>query len=140
MQGGLAQLTNLPLVFIATLKEKIMECSQCGTSLLADSSFCHKCGAPVQAGTDVGDSAPGQRVFMADDATTLVWQSGESSVKIKLAASDLSTADDGEQEHTVYSIEDLVRLLRENANVAEAEDAEFDPTNEVIFHIFTAWR
>jgi len=113
-----------------------MECSQCGTNLLADSNFCHKCGTPVKAEADVGDGAPVERVFKAKDATTLIWRSGESGVKIKLAASDLSASGD-EEEYNVHSIEDLVRLIRDKPS--SVEEPEYDPS-EVLFHIFTAWR
>jgi hypothetical protein len=115
-----------------------MKCSQCGINLLADSNFCHGCGTPVKTEGDVADGASVERVFKAKDATTLIWQTGESGVKIKLAASDLSASPD-EDEYKVYSIEELVRLIRDNPDIAKKEEAEYDP-NEMIFHIFTAWR
>ncbi len=104
---------------------------------MADSNFCHGCGAPVKTEVDGGDSVPVERVYKAKDATTLVWQSGESGVKIKLAASDLSASHD-EEEHKVHSFEDLVRLIRDKPS--SVEEDEHDYSSEVIFHIFTAWR
>jgi hypothetical protein len=115
-----------------------MKCSRCNIDLLAGSNFCHGCGTPVKSEEDVTNGTSVERVFKAKDATTLIWQTGESGVKIKLAASDLS-ASPGEEEHKVYSIEELVRLIRDNPDIAKKEEAEYDP-NEMIFHIFTAWR
>jgi hypothetical protein len=110
-----------------------MKCSRCGIDLLADSNFCHSCGTPVKTEVDVADSVSDEKVFKAKDATTLVWQPGESGAKIKLAASDLSAPHD-EEEHKVHSIEDLLHLIRPRPSSVE------DVSNEVIFHIFTAWR
>jgi hypothetical protein len=112
-----------------------MKCSRCGIDLLDGSNFCHICGTSVKIEGDVADSVSDEIVFKAKDATTLVWQPGESGAKIKLAASDLS-ASHGKEEHKVHSIEDLVHLIRGRPSSRSVDDV----SNEVIFHIFTAWR
>jgi uncharacterized membrane protein YvbJ len=113
-----------------------MKCTQCGTDLLAESNFCHKCGTSLKSDVDVASPVLAERVFDAKDATTFIWQSGESGIKLKLAASNLSASRE-EEEHTVYSIEELVRHIRGKPN--KTKEAGYDP-NEIIFHIFTAWR
>ena len=113
-----------------------MKCSRCGIDLLEASNFCHICGTPVKTEVDVADSVSGERVFKAKDAVTLVWLAIESGAKIKLAASDLRPSGE-EEEQKAHSIEDLVRLILDKPS--SVEEVEYDP-NEVIFHIFTAWR
>ena len=114
-----------------------MNCSRCGIDLLETANFCHGCGAPVKTGAEPGTGVPGERLFKAKDAKTLIWRLGESGVKIKLAASDLSASGD-ETEYSVHSIEDLVRLIRDQPG--SVEEVEHDYSDEVLFHIFTAWR
>ena len=111
-----------------------MKCSRCGIDLLADSNFCHSCGMPIKTEVDVVDSDSVERVFKAKDATTLIWQSGKSGVKIIAPG---KSASDEEEDHNVHSFEDLVRWIGDKPS--SVEEVEYDPS-EVIFHIFTAWR
>ena len=119
-----------------------MNCSQCGTNLLQDANFCHRCGTPIEK-TEIVDAEDvetgaswSSQISKLKDAS-LIWNSGDIRTRVRLFAHNLDSTDE-EKESATHSVEDVVRLIGNGPS--SVEKIEYDESGDLISHIFTAWR